>query len=184
MLSARALRAPGVRSPDVTARAVASGSRRPLALSQILTPRPASPGQGDGLGRRHAHRGTDEAPRAGRPRWLARSLTGADDLAGIEHDVIHGSYDAAWVRDDPDRLLPVGVARDGARRESSSTQYYVTVGQSRYPRPEMARCAREIAGELRRREVDAMLLVAALRGPATPVDRPTLFGPPRAPEAR
>ena len=95
-------------------------------------------------------------------RWLAYSLSGVDDLAGIEHDVIHGGYDAAWVREDPDRLLPVDVLREmvesGAVGELLDL-YYVTCGNHGIL-AQMARYAREIAGELRRREVDAVLLVA------------------------
>jgi glycine reductase len=76
--------------------------------------------------------------------------------------VIHGGYDAAWVREDPDRLLPVDVLREmvesGAVGGLLDT-YYVTCGNHGIL-AQMAGYAREIAGELRRREVDAVLLVA------------------------
>jgi glycine reductase len=95
-------------------------------------------------------------------RWLAYSLAGVDDLAGVEHDVIHGGYDAAWVREDPDRLLPVDVLRELVRRGALGgllDTYYVTCGNHGVL-AQMARYAGEIAGELRRRDVDAVLLVA------------------------
>ena len=95
-------------------------------------------------------------------RWLSYGLAGVDDLAGIGHDVIHGGYDAAWVREDPDRLLPVDVLREMVRDGEVGElldAYYVTCGNHGIL-AQMARYAREIAGELRRREVDAVLLVA------------------------
>ena len=95
-------------------------------------------------------------------RWLAYSLAGVDDLTGIGHDVIHGGYDAAWVREDPDRLLPVDVLREMVREGAVGElldAYYVTCGNHGIL-AQMARYAGEIAGELRRREVDAVLLVA------------------------
>jgi glycine reductase len=95
-------------------------------------------------------------------RWLAYSLAGVDDLAGTQHDVSHGGYDAAWVREDPDRLLPVDVLREMVREGAVGDlldAYYVTCGNHGIL-AQMARYAREIAGELRDREVDAVLLVA------------------------
>jgi glycine reductase len=95
-------------------------------------------------------------------RWLSYSLAGVEDLTGIEHDVIHGGYDAAWVREDPDRLLPVDVLREMVASGEVGElldAYFVTCGNHGIL-AQMARYAREIAGELRRREVDAVLLVA------------------------
>lgn len=95
-------------------------------------------------------------------KWLQYSLGGVDDLIEPRFEVVHGGYDAAFAREDPNRLLPVDALRALERRGEIGTlldTYYVTCGNHGVL-SQMARYAREIAVDLRRRDVDAVLLVA------------------------
>jgi glycine reductase len=94
--------------------------------------------------------------------WLRYSLAGKDDLQAGEYDVVHGGYDAAFAREDPNRVLPVDALREMERRGEIGALldvYYVTCGNHGILR-QMAQHAREIAADLRARSVDAVLLVA------------------------
>ena len=93
-------------------------------------------------------------------KWLKYPL-GAELAAGA-YEVAHGGYDAAFALQDPDRLLPVDAARELERRGEIGAlvdDYYVTCGNHGIL-SQMATHAREIAADLRARNVDAVLLVA------------------------
>lgn len=95
-------------------------------------------------------------------KWLRYGLAGVRDLQAGDYDVAHGGYDAAFAREDPDRLLPVDALRELEERGEIGgllDAYYVTCGNHGIL-AEMARHAREIADDLRVRNVDAVLLVA------------------------
>jgi glycine reductase len=95
-------------------------------------------------------------------KWLAYSVAGLDDLAAGRWEVAHGGYDAAFAREDPDRLIPLDAVRELERRGeigSLAPAYYVTCGNHGIL-TQMAQHAREIAAALREQNVDAVLLVA------------------------
>lgn len=95
-------------------------------------------------------------------KWLRYGLDGVRDLKAGDYDVAHGGYDAAFAREDPDRLLPVDALRELEQRGEIGDllgAYYVTCGNHGIL-AQMARHAREIAADLRARNVDAVLLVA------------------------
>jgi betaine reductase len=95
-------------------------------------------------------------------KWLAYSLAGKDDLARGEYEVAHGGYDAAFAVENPNRLVPLDAVRELARRGEIGSvldAYYVTCGNHGVL-SQMATHAREIAADLRRQHVDAVLLVA------------------------
>src|SRR5262245_50976073 len=45
-------------------------------------------------------------------RWGSYSIEGRDDLRGEEYEISHGGYDARFVQEDPDRLVPLDAMRD------------------------------------------------------------------------
>jgi betaine reductase len=95
-------------------------------------------------------------------KWLKYPLGAARDLTRGEYDVAHGGYDAGFALEDPDRLLPVDAVRELERRGEIGAlldDYYVTCGNHGIL-SQMAAHAREIAADLRARNVDAVLLVA------------------------
>ena len=95
-------------------------------------------------------------------KWLAYSLAGRDRLAPGDWEVAHGGYDAAFARDDPHRLIPLDALRALERVGEIGAvldRYYVTCGNHGVL-SRMAQHGREIAADLRARDVDAVLLVA------------------------
>jgi glycine reductase len=90
-------------------------------------------------------------------KWLKYSIA---TIGGSE--VAHGGYDAGFALADPNRLLPVDAVRELERRGEIGAvldDYYVTCGNHGIL-SQMATHAREIAADLRARDVDAVLLVA------------------------
>ena len=95
-------------------------------------------------------------------KWLKYPLGSTRDLAAGDYEVAHGGYDAAFALQDPDRLLPVDAVRELEQRGEIGAlldDYYVTCGNHGIL-SQMATHAREIAADLRARNVDAVLLVA------------------------
>jgi betaine reductase len=45
-------------------------------------------------------------------RWGSYSIAGRDDLKGEDYEISHGGYDPQFVREDPDRLVPLDVMRE------------------------------------------------------------------------
>jgi len=94
-------------------------------------------------------------------KWL-RYDVGDGELESSAFEVIHGGYDSAFALADPNRLLPLDAARALQRDGDIGSvlpAYYVTCGNHGIL-SEMTRYAREMADDLRRRDVDAILLVA------------------------
>ncbi len=95
-------------------------------------------------------------------KWLKYSISGKDDLQKGEYEVIHSGYDASFALDDPDRLLPVDALRELVRRGEIGSlldTYYITCGNHGIL-SQMAKYAKEIAGDLKAQDVGAVLLVA------------------------
>ena len=95
-------------------------------------------------------------------KWLKYPLATKRGLVAGDYDVAHGGYDARFALEAPDRLLPVDAVRELERRGEIGAlldDYYVTCGNHGIL-SQMATHAREIAIDLRARNVDAVLLVA------------------------
>jgi betaine reductase len=95
-------------------------------------------------------------------KWLRYPLPSGRGLEPGEVEVAHGGYDAAFALADPNRLLPVDALRQLERERVVGdvlSGYYVTCGNHGILE-DMARHAREIAADLRRQDVDGVLLVA------------------------
>ena len=95
-------------------------------------------------------------------KWLSYPLPADRGLVPEDIDVAHGGYDASAALADPNRLLPVDSLRQLEREGVVGhllQRYYVTCGNHGIL-DDMARYARDIAADLRAREVDGVLLVA------------------------
>jgi glycine reductase len=95
-------------------------------------------------------------------KWLKYSIEGKEDLQKGDYEVIHSGYDASFALEDPDRLLPVDALRELARQGEIGSlfdTYYVTCGNHGILN-QMAKYAKEIAGDLKAQDVGAVLLVA------------------------
>jgi glycine reductase len=95
-------------------------------------------------------------------RFGAYPIEGVADLHGDDYEVVHGGYDTSFVKEDPDRLVPVDAAREleaaGAFGELYD-HFLSTTGLSN-PLDNSRRLGREMADHLRAAGVDAVILTS------------------------
>lgn len=95
-------------------------------------------------------------------RWGAYDITGVDDLAGEDYEVSHGGYDPRFVRDDPDRLVPLDAMRalenEGVIGKVHD-EFLSTSGLSN-PLSNTRRLGREMAEKVKKEGVDAVILTS------------------------
>jgi glycine reductase len=95
-------------------------------------------------------------------RWGAYNIEGRDDLRGEEYEISHGGYDARFVQEDPDRLVPLDAMRE---MEKSGVighlhnEFISTSGRSN-PLSNTRRLGREMAEKIKREGVDAVILTS------------------------
>jgi glycine reductase len=95
-------------------------------------------------------------------RWGAYSIKGCVDLKEENFEISHGGYDPQFVRQDPDRLVPLDVMRElekeGAIGELCD-EFISTSGLAN-PLSNTRRMGREIADKAKRLSVDAIILTS------------------------
>jgi glycine reductase len=95
-------------------------------------------------------------------RWGAYSIKDCADLKGEDFEISHGGYDPQFVRQDPDRLVPLDVMREleneGAIGELCD-EFISTSGLAN-PLSNTRRMGREIADRAKRSGVDAIILTS------------------------
>ena len=95
-------------------------------------------------------------------KWFKYPIAGRSDLARGEYEAWHGGCDTAGTNDDPDRAVPVDAARilekEGIIGRLHDS-YYVTTGNMANIKT-MARIGAEIAQDLQREGVQAVILTA------------------------
>jgi betaine reductase len=95
-------------------------------------------------------------------RWGAYNIKGHDDLRGEDYEISHGGYDPQFVRQDPDRLVPLDVMRDlekdGAIGELCG-EFISTSGLAN-PLSNTRRMGREMAAKVKSLGVDAVILTS------------------------
>jgi glycine reductase complex component B subunit gamma len=95
-------------------------------------------------------------------RWGSYSIEGRDDLRGEEYEISHGGYDARFVQEDPDRLVPLDAMRE---MEKSGVigklhdEFISTSGRSN-PLSNTRRLGREMAEKAKQEGVDAVILTS------------------------
>ncbi len=95
-------------------------------------------------------------------RWGAYSIEGRDDLRGEEYEISHGGYDARFVQEDPDRLVPLDAMRE---MEKSGVigklhdEFISTSGRSN-PLSNTRRLGREMAEKAKQEGIDAVILTS------------------------
>lgn len=90
------------------------------------------------------------------------SIAGLQDLTSETHETAHGGYDPTYANDDPDRVLPVDVARELERECSFGSlhdKYYSTVGNGT-PVAYAKSFGEEIAKRLKSDNVDGVILTS------------------------
>ena len=104
----------------------------------------------------------DRLPSVAATHWGIYSIAGMNRLIAGEWDAVHGGYDNTAALQDPNRLVPLDAMR-GLERQGVIGRLledvFVTVGNGGRLNA-MKRIGSEIAAELKRREVGAVVLPA------------------------
>jgi glycine reductase len=95
-------------------------------------------------------------------RWGSYDISNCDDLDGENYEISHGGYDPQFVRQDPDRLVPLDALRELERQGVIGKihgEFLTTSGLSN-PLSNTRRMGREMAEKARREAVDAVILTS------------------------
>lgn len=95
-------------------------------------------------------------------KWLRYTIEGKATAPAGEYTSVHGGYSTVWANQDPNRLLPLDVARELEREGAIGTlhgEYFVTTGNGTTV-PNARRFGVEWAAELRRAGISAAILTA------------------------
>jgi glycine reductase len=95
-------------------------------------------------------------------RWGAYSVDGCDDLKGESYEISHGGYDAQFVRQDPDRLVPLDVMRELEREGVIGKLHDAFISTSGLANPlsNTRRMGREMAEHAKQLGIDAIILTS------------------------
>ena len=90
------------------------------------------------------------------------SVKGCQDLDGADYEISHGGYDPQFVRQDPDRLVPLDVMRELEREGvigELHEEFISTSGLSN-PLSNTRRMGREMAAKAKQLGIDAIILTS------------------------
>lgn len=95
-------------------------------------------------------------------RWGSYSVEGRDDLRGDDYEISHGGYDARFVQEDPDRLVPLDVLREMEKRGVIGKLHdeFISTSGRVNPLSNTRRLGREMAQKIKRDGVDAVILTS------------------------
>jgi glycine reductase complex component B subunit gamma len=95
-------------------------------------------------------------------RWGSYSIEGCDDLKGENYEISHGGYDPQFVREDPDRLVPLDALRELEKEGvigKLHEEFLATSGLAN-PLSNTRRMGREMAEKAKRDGIDAVILTS------------------------
>ena len=94
--------------------------------------------------------------------WFKYSIKGLDDLTSDAYQGNHGGYDTKAVSEDPDRVLPLDMARELEREKAFGTlhDYFYTTAGAGTMFEDARRMGATLAKELKKEKVDAVILVS------------------------
>jgi glycine reductase len=94
--------------------------------------------------------------------WGTYSIDGCDDLKGENYEISHGGYDAQFVRQDPDRLVPLDAMRELEREGVIGKLHDAFISTSGLANPlsNTRRMGREIAERAKALGIDAIILTS------------------------
>jgi glycine reductase len=95
-------------------------------------------------------------------RWGVYNISGCDDLKSENYEISHGGYDAQFVRQDPDRLVPLDVMRELEREGVIGKLHDAFISTSGLANPlsNTRRMGREMAQRARELGIDAIILTS------------------------
>jgi betaine reductase len=95
-------------------------------------------------------------------RWGSYSIKDCADLRGENYEISHGGYDPQFVRQDPDRLVPLDVMRELEREGAIGKlcdEFFSTSGLAN-PLSNTRRIGREMAEKAKQLGIDAIILTS------------------------
>jgi glycine reductase len=95
-------------------------------------------------------------------RWGSYSIKNCDDLKGESYEISHGGYDPQFVRQDPDRLVPLDAMRELEKegKIGELCDEFISTSGLANPLSNTRRMGREIAEKAKRVGVDAIILTS------------------------
>jgi len=95
-------------------------------------------------------------------RWGSYRIDGCDDLKGEDYEISHGGYDPQFVRQDPDRLVPLDVMRELEKSGAIGQLYeeFLSTSGLANPLSNTRRMGREMADKAKRLGIDAVILTS------------------------
>lgn len=95
-------------------------------------------------------------------RWGTYSVAGCGDLRGENFEIAHGGYDPQFVRQDPDRLVPLDVMREleAEGKIGELCDEFISTSGLANPLSNTRRMGREIADRAKRLNIDAIILTS------------------------
>jgi betaine reductase len=95
-------------------------------------------------------------------RWGSYSIKNCADLQGADYEISHGGYDAQFVRQDPDRLVPLDVMRELEKEGAIGCLHeeFLSTSGLANPLSNTRRMGREMAEKAKQLGVDAIILTS------------------------
>jgi glycine reductase len=95
-------------------------------------------------------------------RWGSYSIKNCDDLKGEDYEISHGGYDPQFVRQDPDRLVPLDVMRELEQQGviGELCNEFISTSGLANPLSNTRRMGREMAEKVKRLGIDAVILTS------------------------
>jgi glycine reductase len=95
-------------------------------------------------------------------RWGSYSIKDCGDLNGADYEISHGGYDAQFVRQDPDRLVPLDVMRELEKEGAIGCLHeeFLSTSGLANPLSNTRRMGREMAEKAKRLGIDAIILTS------------------------
>jgi glycine reductase len=95
-------------------------------------------------------------------RWGSYSIKNCDDLKGEDYEISHGGYDPQFVRQDPDRLVPLDVMRELEQEGviGELCNEFISTSGLANPLSNTRRMGREMAEKAKGLGIDAIILTS------------------------
>jgi glycine reductase complex component B subunit gamma len=95
-------------------------------------------------------------------RWGSYSIKDCADLQGADYEISHGGYDAQFVRQDPDRLVPLDVMRQLEKEGAIGKLHdeFISTSGLANPLSNTRRMGREMAAKAKQLGIDAVILTS------------------------
>jgi betaine reductase len=95
-------------------------------------------------------------------RWGSYKIKGCDDLKAEDYEISHGGYDPQFVRQDPDRLVPLDAMRELEREGVIGKLHdeFISTSGLANPLSNTRRMGREMAQRVKQLGIDAVILTS------------------------